>query len=64
MAGTRRRVENDDQLLEQMSLVLDSLYAHFASNGKNEVSERSRHRDGGCTDPLIGVNWSVHAASW
>ncbi|AOJ05966.1 chromate resistance protein ChrB domain-containing protein [Burkholderia mayonis] len=41
MAGTRRRVENDDQLLEQMGSVLDSLYAHFASNGKNEASARS-----------------------
>jgi hypothetical protein len=30
MAGTRRRSENDDQLLEQMSAVLDALYAHFA----------------------------------
>ena len=41
MAGTRQRVENDDQLLEQMGAVLDSLYAHFASNGKNESGGRS-----------------------
>ncbi|HGF4019204.1 TPA: chromate resistance protein ChrB domain-containing protein [Burkholderia cenocepacia] len=41
MAGTRRRAENDDQLLEQMGAVLDSLYAHFASNGKNETGGRS-----------------------
>ncbi|WP_175917264.1 chromate resistance protein ChrB domain-containing protein [Burkholderia pyrrocinia] len=37
MAGTRQRTENDDQLLEQMSAVLDSLHAHFASNGKSET---------------------------
>ncbi|NLP63263.1 chromate resistance protein ChrB domain-containing protein [Paraburkholderia sacchari] len=41
MAGTRQRVENDDQLLEQMGAVLDSLYAHFASNGKSESGGRS-----------------------
>ncbi|WP_175962822.1 chromate resistance protein ChrB domain-containing protein [Burkholderia pyrrocinia] len=40
MAGTRQRTENDDQLLEQMSAVLDSLHAHFASNGKNETGGR------------------------
>lgn len=37
MAGTRQRAENDDQLLEQMGAVLDALYVHFASNGKNET---------------------------
>lgn len=41
MAGTRQRAENDDQLLEQMGAVLDSLYVHFASNGKNETRIRS-----------------------
>ncbi|MCA7994890.1 chromate resistance protein [Burkholderia cepacia] len=41
MAGTRQRTENDDQLLEQMGAVLDSLYAHFTSNGKNETPARS-----------------------
>lgn len=41
MAGTRQRAENDDQLLEQMSDVLDSLYAHFATNGKKETGGRS-----------------------
>ncbi|MCU9957618.1 chromate resistance protein [Burkholderia sp. BKH01] len=41
MAGTRQRTENDDQLLEQMSAVLDSLYAHFASNGKSDTGGRS-----------------------
>ncbi|VWC81204.1 chromate resistance exported protein [Burkholderia lata] len=41
MAGTRQRAENDDQLLEQMGAVLDSLYVHFTSNGKNETAARS-----------------------
>lgn len=41
MAGARQRTESDDQLLEQMSDVLDSLYAHFATNGKNEPGGRS-----------------------
>ncbi|HDR9482350.1 TPA: chromate resistance protein [Burkholderia aenigmatica] len=41
MAGTRQRTENDDQLLEQMGAVLDSLYAHFTSNGKNETTAKS-----------------------
>ena len=41
MAGTRQRTENDDQLLEQMSAVLDALYAHFTSNGKNQTTARS-----------------------
>lgn len=39
MAGTRRRVDNDDQLLERMSPVLDALYTHFAANAK-EASGR------------------------
>ncbi|WP_175018433.1 chromate resistance protein ChrB domain-containing protein [Burkholderia contaminans] len=41
MAGMRQRTENDDQLLEQMSAVLDALYAHFTSNGKNQTTARS-----------------------
>ncbi|MCG5077682.1 chromate resistance protein ChrB domain-containing protein [Paraburkholderia tagetis] len=41
MSGTRQRVDNDDQLLEQMGVVLDSLHAHFASNGKNDAGGRS-----------------------
>lgn len=41
MAGTRQRAENDDQLLEQMGAVLDSLYVHFASNGKNGTGAKS-----------------------
>ena len=36
MAGTRQRAENDEQLLEQMTVVLDALYAHFASSTKSE----------------------------
>lgn len=41
MAGTRQRVENDDQLLDQMSSVLDALYAHFAASAKEETGRRS-----------------------
>lgn len=41
MAGTRQRVESDDQLLEQMSSVLDALYTHFASSAKGETGRRS-----------------------
>lgn len=35
MAGARQRASDDDQLLDEMSRVLDSIYAHFASNTKN-----------------------------
>jgi len=41
MAGTRQRAENDDQLLEHMGAVLDALYAHFSSTGKNRNGARS-----------------------
>lgn len=41
MAGTRQRAENDDHLLEQMGAVLDALYAHFSSTGKNQTRTRS-----------------------
>ena len=41
MAGTRQRVESDDQLLEQMSPVLDALHAHFASSAKETTGRRS-----------------------
>lgn len=41
MAGMRQRVENDDQLLEQMSPVLDALYTQFAANAKEESRRRS-----------------------
>lgn len=41
MAGTRQRVENDDQLLEQMSPVLDALYTHFAASAKDESGRRA-----------------------
>lgn len=40
MAGTRLRAPNDDQLLEQMSSVLDALYAHFAASAKEETGRR------------------------
>lgn len=41
IAGTRQRVENDDQLLAQMSPVLDALYAHFAASATEETGRRS-----------------------
>lgn len=34
MAGARERVADDDQLLDEMGRVLDSLYTHFASTTK------------------------------
>ena len=44
MAGTRQRTENDDQLLEQMSAVLDALYAHLCAlhvEWQNQTTARS-----------------------
>jgi hypothetical protein len=41
MAGTRQRVGNDDQLLEQMSPVLDALHTHFAASAKEDSGRRS-----------------------
>jgi hypothetical protein len=35
MAGARQRASDDDQLLDEMSRVLDSIYAHFATSTKN-----------------------------
>ncbi|QCP50793.1 chromate resistance protein [Trinickia violacea] len=35
MAGARERTADDDQLLDEMSRVLDSIYTHFAANAKN-----------------------------
>ncbi|SIT43821.1 Protein ChrB [Paraburkholderia ribeironis] len=35
MAGARERAADDDQLLDDMSRVLDSLYTHFASTAKS-----------------------------
>lgn len=32
LSGARRRAKNDDQLLAEMSAVLDALYAHFADD--------------------------------
>lgn len=41
MAGMRQRVENDDQLLEQISPVLDALYTQFAANAVEESRRQS-----------------------
>ena len=41
MAGTRRRADGDDQLLEQMSPVLEALYTHFAASAMEESGRRS-----------------------
>jgi hypothetical protein len=35
MAGARERAADDDQLLDDMSRVLDSMYTHFAASEKN-----------------------------
>jgi hypothetical protein len=35
MAGARQRASDDDQLLDEIGRVLDSLYAHFATSTKN-----------------------------
>ncbi|MFM0033678.1 chromate resistance protein [Paraburkholderia strydomiana] len=35
MAGARQRALDDDQLLDEMSRVLDSIYAHFTASPKN-----------------------------
>ena len=37
MAGTRQRTKNDDQLLEQMSPVLDALYTHFGATSTEDT---------------------------
>ncbi|MPW22099.1 hypothetical protein GCT13_35995 [Paraburkholderia sp. CNPSo 3157] len=41
MAGARERAADDDQLLDEMSGVLDSLYTHFVSTTKSK-DERKR----------------------
>ncbi|RDK03496.1 chromate resistance protein ChrB domain-containing protein [Paraburkholderia lacunae] len=42
MAGARQRALDDDQLLDEMGRVLDSIYAHFtASTGNSNVGGRS-----------------------
>jgi hypothetical protein len=41
MAGTRERARNDDQLLEQMSPVLDALYTYFTTSAKEGSRRRS-----------------------
>ncbi|TBR76445.1 MAG: hypothetical protein EPN64_07630 [Burkholderiaceae bacterium] len=40
MAGARQRAPDDDQLLDEMSRVLDSLYAHFVSSAKTNAGGR------------------------
>jgi hypothetical protein len=39
MAGARQRALDDDQLLDEMGRVLDSIYAHFATSKKNNSTE-------------------------
>lgn len=39
MAGARQRASDDDQLLDEMERVLDSIYAHFATSTKNSTTE-------------------------
>ncbi|WOD14486.1 chromate resistance protein ChrB domain-containing protein [Paraburkholderia kirstenboschensis] len=39
MAGARQRALDDDQLLDEMGRVLDSIYAHFATSKKNNSAE-------------------------
>jgi len=34
LAGARQRASNDDQLLSEIGVVLDSLYTHFSSSTK------------------------------
>ncbi len=41
MAGTRQRVENDDQLLAQMSPILDALHTHFAANPEADTGRNA-----------------------
>lgn len=42
MAGARERASDDDQLLDEMGRVLDSLYTHFASAAKSrDTGKRS-----------------------
>lgn len=40
MAGARQRVADDDQLLTEIGVVLDSLYAHFSSDPQASASKR------------------------
>jgi hypothetical protein len=41
LSGARRRVKNDDQLLAEMSAVLDALYVHFAGNDQQEAKQEN-----------------------
>jgi hypothetical protein len=40
-AGTRRRASNDDELLAQMSPVLDALYTHFAASATEQTGRHA-----------------------
>jgi hypothetical protein len=41
MSGTRQRVDDDNQLLEQMGPVLDALHTHFAVSAEKDIGRRS-----------------------
>lgn len=41
MSGTRQRVDDDNQLLEQMGAVLDALYTHFAASAEKDIGRGS-----------------------
>jgi len=41
MAGTRQRIENDDQSLAQMRPVLDALYTHFAAHAEADLGRNA-----------------------
>jgi len=45
MSGTRERLSDDDELLREMSTVLDSLYAHFQRE-TNGTTTSSKPGDG------------------
>jgi len=38
LAGTRKRLSDDDQFLTEVSLILDSLYAHFSKDQQSKTS--------------------------
>jgi len=40
LAGARQRAIDDDQLLAEIGVVLDSLYAHFANDTQTSQTKR------------------------
>ena len=38
LSGARQRARDDDQLLQEISLVLDALYQHFSTESKPPAS--------------------------